>query len=398
MGADVKAHGVHYIKQNEPILAAEIEEVLIFFIIGAADRSRVPHTRRIAHERPNSLPPSPKAISTPFGCRSRPIANSRPIHGFWRARRACTTGLRTAARCSTRVAGLWCVNAGHGRREITEAVAQQLDTMEFAPDFPDGSSDRLRTGQSTGEARAARAGSHLLHQFRFRVGRYRAENRRRPITARAAQGPTHPLHRPREGLSRRRLRRHVGRRHGQQSQVLRLLDAAGRGSSAAHARYRAQRVLARPAAVGRAPGQRTGAPDRVARCLDHRGGHRRADLRIRRRDAAADRLFEAPARNLRQARHSADIRRGDHRLRPRRQALRRPGLRRDPGPDDHGQGTDQRRRAHGRGVLASQDLRCLHAGTGERRSSCFTAIRTRRIRSPAPPRWRPSTSMRRKAC
>ena len=36
------------------------------------------------------------------------------------------------------VAGLWCVNAGHGRREITEAVTKQLSTMEFAPAFQMG--------------------------------------------------------------------------------------------------------------------------------------------------------------------------------------------------------------------------------------------------------------------
>jgi beta-alanine--pyruvate transaminase len=36
------------------------------------------------------------------------------------------------------VAGLWCVNAGHNRREITEAVTQQLGTMEFAPTFQMG--------------------------------------------------------------------------------------------------------------------------------------------------------------------------------------------------------------------------------------------------------------------
>jgi beta-alanine--pyruvate transaminase len=36
------------------------------------------------------------------------------------------------------VAGLWCVNAGHGRREITEAVASQLETMDFAPPFQMG--------------------------------------------------------------------------------------------------------------------------------------------------------------------------------------------------------------------------------------------------------------------
>jgi len=36
------------------------------------------------------------------------------------------------------VAGLWCVNAGHGRREITEAVASQLETMDYAPAFQMG--------------------------------------------------------------------------------------------------------------------------------------------------------------------------------------------------------------------------------------------------------------------
>jgi beta-alanine--pyruvate transaminase len=35
-------------------------------------------------------------------------------------------------------AGLWCVNAGHGRREITEAVTRQLQTLDFAPSFQMG--------------------------------------------------------------------------------------------------------------------------------------------------------------------------------------------------------------------------------------------------------------------
>jgi beta-alanine--pyruvate transaminase len=33
------------------------------------------------------------------------------------------------------VAGLWCVNAGHARREITQAVAGQLETLDFGPSF-----------------------------------------------------------------------------------------------------------------------------------------------------------------------------------------------------------------------------------------------------------------------
>ncbi|WP_246547246.1 aspartate aminotransferase family protein [Ancylobacter defluvii] len=35
-------------------------------------------------------------------------------------------------------AGLWCVNAGHGRRQITEAVERQLSTLDFAPTFQMG--------------------------------------------------------------------------------------------------------------------------------------------------------------------------------------------------------------------------------------------------------------------
>ncbi len=32
-------------------------------------------------------------------------------------------------------AGLWCCNAGHGRKRITEAVERQISTMDFAPTF-----------------------------------------------------------------------------------------------------------------------------------------------------------------------------------------------------------------------------------------------------------------------
>ncbi len=35
-------------------------------------------------------------------------------------------------------AGLWCVNAGHGREEIKAAIAQQLDEMDYAPSFQMG--------------------------------------------------------------------------------------------------------------------------------------------------------------------------------------------------------------------------------------------------------------------
>jgi beta-alanine--pyruvate transaminase len=42
------------------------------------------------------------------------------------------------------VAGLWCVNAGHGRREITEAVASQISQMDYAPPFQMGHPSAFR--------------------------------------------------------------------------------------------------------------------------------------------------------------------------------------------------------------------------------------------------------------
>lgn len=35
-------------------------------------------------------------------------------------------------------AGLWCVNAGHGRQQIASAVKHQLSTMDYAPSFQMG--------------------------------------------------------------------------------------------------------------------------------------------------------------------------------------------------------------------------------------------------------------------
>jgi beta-alanine--pyruvate transaminase len=32
-------------------------------------------------------------------------------------------------------AGLWCVNTGHGRKEIIDAVSRQIGEMEYAPFF-----------------------------------------------------------------------------------------------------------------------------------------------------------------------------------------------------------------------------------------------------------------------
>src|SRR5688572_20909974 len=48
-------------------------------------------------------------------------------------------------------AGLWCVAAGHGRREITTAVADQLSRMDYAPPFQMGHSLGFRFAEELGK-------------------------------------------------------------------------------------------------------------------------------------------------------------------------------------------------------------------------------------------------------
>ena len=48
-------------------------------------------------------------------------------------------------------AGLWCVNAGHGRREIAEAVGQQLLRLDYAPSFQMGHPLAFRFAEELGD-------------------------------------------------------------------------------------------------------------------------------------------------------------------------------------------------------------------------------------------------------
>ena len=116
-------------------------------------------------------------------------------------------------------AGLWCVNAGHGRRRIADAVAHQLATLDFAPTFqmghpvafdfaaqlaaiapggPDARLDRIFFTGSGSESVDTSLKIALAYQRGDRPGH------------------AHPPDRPRARLSRRRLRRHFRRRHRQQ--------------------------------------------------------------------------------------------------------------------------------------------------------------------------------------
>jgi beta-alanine--pyruvate transaminase len=70
----------------------------------------------------------PFTANRQFKARPRLLARAEGMHYWTEDGRKVLDG----------VAGLWCVNAGHGRKEITEAVSKQLATMEYAPPFQMG--------------------------------------------------------------------------------------------------------------------------------------------------------------------------------------------------------------------------------------------------------------------
>src|SRR3981081_4279330 len=85
---------------------------------------------------------------------TRVIANLPNLESYWMpftANRAFKAGPRLLASAEGMhyksfdgrdildgTAGLWCVNAGHGRRRIAQAVERQLLTLDYAPSFQMG--------------------------------------------------------------------------------------------------------------------------------------------------------------------------------------------------------------------------------------------------------------------
>ena len=53
-------------------------------------------------------------------------------------------------------AGLWCVNAGHGRREIVEAVSAAISELDYAPPFKIGHPYAFRRRRCAEAAASAR--------------------------------------------------------------------------------------------------------------------------------------------------------------------------------------------------------------------------------------------------
>jgi beta-alanine--pyruvate transaminase len=81
----------------------------------------------ISTPRPNNLDAfwMPYTANRAYKAAPRMLARAEGMHYY------TTTGEEVI----DGTAGLWCVNAGHGRREITEAIQKQAAVMDFAPTF-----------------------------------------------------------------------------------------------------------------------------------------------------------------------------------------------------------------------------------------------------------------------
>ena len=286
--------------------------------------------------------------------------------------------------------GLWCVNAGHGRKEITEAVAKQIAVLDYAPPFQMGHPIAFELANALVEITPQGARPRVLHELGLGVRGHGAQDRDR-LPPRARRRRAHAPDRPRARLPRRRLRRHLRRRHGQQPQVLRR-DAAGRRSPAPHARSGAELCTRRAC-----PAHGAEFADDLERLVALHDASTIAAVIVEPIAGSTGVLLPPKGylkrlrETVHEARHPAHIRRGHHRLRAHGLGLRVPGIRRRAGHHHLRQGTHERRRADGRGVREARDLRHLHVGPGRRRSSCSTATPIRRTRSPARPasrRWR----------
>ena len=233
-------------------------------------------------------------------------------------------------------AGMWCTNAGHNRDPIVAAIQQQAAELDYAPAFQFGHPKAFELASRI----AALAPADLDHVFFVNSGSEAVDTALKIALA---------YHNIRGEGARTRL---IGRERG--------YHGVGFGGTAVGGIVNNRKLFGTLlAGVDHLPHTYNrekqafskGEPEwgahladelerhrRAARRLDHRGRDRRADGGLDRRAAVAQGLPAAAAGDLRQVRHSADLRRGHHRLRPARLRVRGRALRRGARHDHLRQG------------------------------------------------------------
>ena len=185
------------------------------------------------------------------------------------------------------LSGLWCCGAGHDRPEIADAVARQLRTLDYSPAFQFGHPLAFELANKI----KALTPAGLDYVFFTNSGSEAADTSLKIARAYWRQkGPADEdaADRPREGLSRRQLRRHLGRRHRR-----RTANCSARASRPTTCRTRCcprTSFTRGMPETRRGARRRAGRAGRTARRVEHRRRDRRAVRRLGRRVAAAEGL------------------------------------------------------------------------------------------------------------
>ena len=260
-------------------------------------------------------------------------------------------------------AGLWCVNAGHGREEIKAAIARQLDEMDYAPSFQMGHPKAFELAAR----HAALLPGDLNHAFYCNSGSEAVDSALKIALA---------YHRARGEGTRTRF---VGRERGYHGVGFGGISVGGMvnnrkwfGAMLPGVDHLPHTHLPQNAFSKGQPEHGVELADELERIVGLHDASNIAAVIVEPCAGSTGYLpppkgyLAAPAPDLRQARHPADLRRGHHRLRPSRHGLRRRQVRRHSRPDDGRQGHQQRHGADGRRVRAQARVRRPDERAGER--------------------------------
>ena len=235
------------------------------------------------------------------------------------------------------MAGLWCVNVGYGRKELVEVAYRQMQELAFYNSF-------FKTTHPAAAELAARiaavAPPHMSRVF-FTGSGSEANDTVLRLVRRYWDVMGQPK---RQTVISRWNAYHGSTMAGASLGGMKPMHAQGGLPipGIAHIRQpywfaRGPRPWTRDAfGLRLRPG--AGGEDPRARARERRRVHRRAGAGCRRRDHPARQLLARDPADLPQVRHPAGHRRGDLRLRPARQLVRRPAFRRRARPDADRQG------------------------------------------------------------
>ncbi len=170
----------------------------------------------------------------PWHCPAKPSTSvPNDLAAYWMPFTANRAFKKRAAACSSGAKDMHYVTAGRPqadrrllrpvvhqcrpqpRRRSSPAIQRQAAEMDYSPPFHFGHPKAFELASRIAALAPGRPQPCVLLQLRLRGGRYRAEDGAR-LSPRAGRSLAHAADRPRARLSRRRLRRHLGRRHGQQ--------------------------------------------------------------------------------------------------------------------------------------------------------------------------------------